>query len=183
MTGPVSSKYLMMGDIWRGGGHSDGNSQQHIGPVSVSNPFCHLHAPCHQRIIVELIRGAMGDIARGKGILVIGWQSTGSALTTAANYNRCVSSPITLVLLLITSCLARSHPQYFPASSVQVISHIVYSRPFFINLTKNVIPAVAAVRRMRDMWPLAKARLLVTTLSFLTPLPPSKSIGLLFATH
>ena len=67
----------MMGDIWRGGGHSDGNSQQHIGPVSVSNPFCHLHAPCHQqRIIVELISGAMGIIARGKGILVIGWQST-----------------------------------------------------------------------------------------------------------
>ena len=162
----------MMGDIWRGGGHSDGNSQQHIRPVSVSNPFCHLHAPCHQRIIVELIRGGMGNIARGKGILVIGWQSTGSALTTAANYNRCVSSPITLVLLLITSCLARSHPQYFPASSVQVISHIVYSRPFFINLTKNVIPAAAAGRRMRDMWPLAKARLLVTTLSFLTPLPP-----------
>ena len=67
----------------------------------------------------------------------------GSELTTAANYNRCVSSPITLVLLLIPSCLARSHPQYFPASSVQVISHIVYSRPFFINLTKNVIPAEA----------------------------------------
>ena len=38
-------------------------------------------------------------------------------------------------------------------------------------------------RRMRDMWPLAKARLLVTTLSFLTPLPPSKSIALLFPTH
>ena len=93
-----------------------------------------------------------------------------------------MSSPITLVLLLIPSCLARSHPQYFPASSVQVISHIVYSRPFFINLTKNVIPA-AAGRRMRDMWPLAKARLLVTTLSLLTPLPPSKSIALLFPTH
>ena len=49
---------------------------QHIRPVSVSNPFCHLHAPCHHRIIVELIRGTMGDVARGKGILVIGWQST-----------------------------------------------------------------------------------------------------------
>ena len=38
MTGPVSSKYLMMGDIWSWGAgcHSDGNSEQHV-----SNPVCH----------------------------------------------------------------------------------------------------------------------------------------------
>ena len=62
MTGPVSSKYLMMGDIWGGAGcHSDGNSEQHIRPGPVSNPVCH----CHTATVVELIRGATGNIAGG----------------------------------------------------------------------------------------------------------------------
>ena len=83
------------------------------------------------------------------------------------------------------------HPQLFSQIAPSIFSgiicpsdipHCLFS-PIFHQSDKNVIPAAAAGRRMRDMWPLAKARLLVTTLSFLTPLPPSKSIALLFPTH
>ena len=67
MTGPVSSKYLMMGDIWRGAAILM-VIQSRIGPVS--NPVCHCHTAAvrpsdHRITVVELIRGAMGNIAGG----------------------------------------------------------------------------------------------------------------------
>ena len=44
MTGPVSSKYLMMGDIWRGAAILMViQSSSRIRPGPVSNPVCHCH--------------------------------------------------------------------------------------------------------------------------------------------
>ena len=77
---------------------------------------------------------------------------------------------------LFQLCGDRSHAQYFLSSDIQ---HCL-SAPFFINLTKMLFQ-----QWEREIYgvSLAKARLLVTTLSFLTPLPPPESIEVVFATH